>query len=250
MQAGSETAKVALVSGASRGIGRSIAVSLAKAGYDIAVVYAGNNEEAARTKALVEEAGARACCFACDVSDFEKSGELVKEINEKMGKIAVLVNNAGITRDKLMLQMREDDFDRVIDVNLKGAFNLIRHTYQGFIRAKSGRIINISSVVGLTGNAGQTNYSAAKAGLIGLTKSVAKELAPRGITCNAIAPGFIETDMTGAMDEGHKEAFLSAIPLKRSGQPEEVAELVRFLASDGAAYITGAVIPIDGGLSM
>ncbi|MGI5898417.1 MAG: 3-oxoacyl-[acyl-carrier-protein] reductase [Christensenellales bacterium] len=242
--------KVALVSGASRGIGRSIAVCLAKAGYDIALVYSSSTDQANETKRLVQEAGANALCFSCDVSDYEKTGQLIKEVTENMGRIAVLVNNAGITRDKLMVQMSPEDFDRVLEVNLKGAFNLIRHCYQGFMRARSGRIINISSVVGISGNAGQTNYSAAKAGLIGLTKSVAKELAPRGVTCNAIAPGMIETDMTESMTEAQRQAFVAVIPLKRSGMPEEVANLAAFLASDAAAYITGAIIPVDGGLSM
>jgi 3-oxoacyl-[acyl-carrier protein] reductase len=242
--------KVALVSGASRGIGRAIALELAGQGADIAVVYAGNCGAAAETKQLVEEKGVRAVCYACDVSDFSAAQALIKQINAELGPVYVLVNNAGINRDKLALQLSEEDFSRVIDVNLKGAFNLIRHCYSGFVRQRAGRIVNISSVVGLMGNAGQANYAAAKAGLIGMTKSIAKELAGRGVTCNAIAPGMIETDMTGTMPERAREAMVAMIPMRRAGSPEEVAALAGFLASDAAGYITGAVIPVDGGLAM
>ena len=242
--------KVALVSGASRGIGRAIALELADMGADVAVVYAGNSEAAAETQRLIEEKGRRAVCYTCDVSDFSAAQELVKQINAELGPVYVLVNNAGITRDKLALQLSEEDFSRVIDVNLKGAFNLIRHCYSGFVRQRAGRIINIASIVGMVGNAGQANYAAAKAGLIGMTKSIAKELAGRGVTCNAIAPGMIETDMTGAMPERAREAMLDLIPMRRAGEPREVAALAGFLASDAAGYITGAVIPVDGGLAM
>lgn len=242
--------KVALVSGASRGIGRAIAVKLAQNGADIAIIYGGNAPAAEETKQLVEKFGVRAKCYSCDVSDFNKAAELVKQVENELGPIYALINNAGITRDKLTARMGEDDFDRVISVNLKGAFNLIRHTYGGFIRAKEGRIVNISSVAGIMGNAGQANYSASKAGLIGLTKSIAKELAGRGITCNAVAPGLIKTDMTDSMPEAGKDILMQAIPMKRAGMPEEVAELVLYLCSKNASYITGTVIPVDGGLSM
>lgn len=242
--------KVALVSGASRGIGRAIALKLAENGADIAIIYGGNASAAEETKQMVEKFGVRANCYSCDVSDFNKAADLVKQVENELGSIYALINNAGITRDKLTVRMSEDDFDRVISVNLKGAFNLIRHTYSGFIKAKEGRIVNISSVAGIMGNAGQANYSASKAGLIGLTKSIAKELSGRGITCNAVAPGLIKTDMTDSMPDVGKEALMQAIPMKRAGMPEEVAELVLYLCSKKAAYITGAVIPVDGGLSM
>lgn len=242
--------KIALVTGASRGIGRAIALELARQGMDIAIVYAGNEAAAQETRAAVEALGARAACYACDVSDFAATGELVARVTEELGPVYALVNNAGITRDRLTPQLKEEDFDRVIDVNLKGAFHLIRHCYGGFVRRRAGRIVNISSVIGLSGNAGQANYAAAKAGLIGLTKSIAKELAPRGITCNAIAPGMIETDMTGAMPEKAREAMIPMIPMRRAGRPEEIAALAGFLCSEGASYITGTVIPADGGLSM
>lgn len=243
-------AKVALITGASRGIGRAIALALAKAGYDLALVYAGDRLAAEECLSLVRQAGANAQIYQADVADFEAVKALVQAVQAELGPVYALVNNAGITNDKLVLQMSEHDFSRVLDVNLQGAFNLIRHLYQGFMKQRGGRIINISSVVGLTGNAGQANYSAAKAGLIGLTKSVAKELGARNVTCNAVAPGFIQTDMTQAMQDKAKEGLLSAIPLRRPGQPEEVASLVAFLASEQGAYITGNVIKIDGGLAM
>ena len=242
--------RVALISGASRGIGKAIALELAKSGRDVALIYTHNADAAEQVRQEAEAMGVRAEKYACDVADFDACAATVKKILEDMGKISVLVNNAGTTRDMLAMRMKEDDFDRVINVNLKGAFNLIRHTCSMIMRSDCGRIINVSSVVGISGNAGQANYAASKAGIIGLTKSVAKEFAARGVTCNAIAPGYIDTDMTAAIPDDKKEALLSMVPAKRAGKACEVAKLVAFLASEQAGYITGAVIPIDGGMSM
>ncbi len=235
--------KTALVTGASRGIGRAIALRLAKEGARVAAIYHGNEEMA---RSLEAESGGMITAYRCDVADFSSSEETVKKVISDLGGIDILVNNAGITRDKLLLAMSEEDFDSVLDTNLKGAFNMIRHTYKNFMKKKSGKIINVSSVSGLFGNPGQANYSAAKAGLIGLTKTVAKELSSRNVTCNAIAPGFIKTDMT--RDFEGNEDVLSSIPLKRMGEPDEVADLVLFLSR--ADYITGEVIRIDGGIAM
>lgn len=240
--------KTALVTGGSRGIGGAIALNMAKNGADVAIVYAGNEAAARETCELLREQGIKAEMYRCDVSDFEKTKELVQAVIEEFGGVDILVNNAGIVRDGLLLSMKESDFDSVIDTNLKGAFNMIRHTYGHFMKKRGGRIINISSVAGITGNAGQANYASAKAGIIGLTKSVARELASRGVTCNAIAPGFIQTDMTGALADKVKEYALQAIPMKKMGSPEDVADLAVFLA--GAGYITGEVIRVDGGLCM
>ncbi|MBS5645336.1 MAG: 3-oxoacyl-[acyl-carrier-protein] reductase [Clostridiales bacterium] len=244
------TGKTALVTGASRGIGRAIALKLAGEGANVAIVYAGNQAAAEETKALALENGVKAECYCCDVSDFDKVAQLVATVKEEFGGIDILVNNAGINRDKLAMQMKEADFDDVIATNLKGAFNTIRQVYPLMVRKRSGRILNISSVAGVCGNAGQANYSAAKAGMIGLTKSIAKEVASRGITCNAIAPGFIATDMTDALPEKVKEGALATIPMRRMGTPEEIADVAAFLVSDAASYITGAVLQVDGGLNM
>ena len=240
--------KTALVTGASRGIGRAIALRLAEDGANVAVIYAGSADKA---KAVVNEItalGVNAKAYRCNVADSAAVNETVKAVTNDLGKIDILVNNAGITRDGLMLRMKDEDFDAVLDTNLKGAFNMIRACYSGFIRKKSGRIINIASVSGIMGNAGQANYSASKAGVIGLTKSVARELASRGITCNAVAPGFIQTDMTENL--GDNNPLLNSIPLGRMGKPEDIAAAVAFLASDSAAYITGEVLKVDGGLAI
>lgn len=240
--------KTALVTGASRGIGRAIALRLAENGANVAVIYAGSADKAEAVVNEITALGVNAKAYRCNVADSAAVNETVKAVTNDLGKIDILVNNAGITRDGLMLRMKDEDFDAVLDTNLKGAFNMIRACYSGFIRKKSGRIINISSVSGIMGNAGQANYSASKAGVIGLTKSVARELASRGITCNAVAPGFIQTDMTENL--GDNNPLLNSIPLGRMGKPEDIAAAVAFLASDSAAYITGEVLKVDGGLAI
>lgn len=240
--------KTALVTGASRGIGRAIALRLAEDGANVAVIYAGSADKAEAVVNEITALGVNAKAYRCNVADSAAVNETVKAVTNDLGKIDILVNNAGITRDGLMLRMKDEDFDAVLDTNLKGAFNMIRACYSGFIRKKSGRIINISSVSGIMGNAGQANYSASKAGVIGLTKSVARELASRGITCNAVAPGFIQTDMTENL--GDNNPLLNSIPLGRMGKPGDIAAAVAFLASDSAAYITGEVLKVDGGLAI
>ena len=240
--------KMALVTGASRGIGRAIALRLAEDGANVAVIYAGSADKAEAVVNEITALGVNAKAYRCNVADSAAVNETVKAVTNDLGKIDILVNNAGITRDGLMLRMKDEDFDAVLDTNLKGAFNMIRACYSGFIRKKSGRIINISSVSGIMGNAGQANYSASKAGVIGLTKSVARELASRGITCNAVAPGFIQTDMTENL--GDNNPLLNSIPLGRMGKPEDIAAAVAFLASDSAAYITGEVLKVAGGLAI
>ncbi len=242
--------KVALVTGGSRGIGRAIAVALAREGAKVAINFAGNEKAAEETKALVEQAGSEAILLKADVSDKDADAALIDTVVKIYGKIDILVNNAGITRDSLMLRMKEDDFDAVIDTNLRSVFYLTKAAAKSMMKKRTGRIINMSSVVGLTGNAGQVNYAAAKAGVLGITKSAAKELASRGITVNAVAPGFIETDMTDVLSDTVKESLLHEIPLKRMGEPKDVANAVLFLASDQSAYITGQVIHVDGGLVM
>ena len=240
--------KTALVTGASRGIGRAIALRLAEDGANVAVIYAGSADKAEAVVNEITALGVNAKAYRCNVADSAAVNETVKAVTNDLGKIDILVNNAGITRDGLMLRMKDEDFDAVLDTNLKGAFNMIRACYSGFIRKKSGRIINISSVSGIMGNAGQANYSASKAGVIGLTKSVARELASRGITCNAVAPGFIQTDMTENL--GDNNPLVTSIPLGRLLKREDIAYAVPFLASDSAAYITGEVLKVDGGLAI
>lgn len=240
--------KVAVVTGGSRGIGREICRKLAQNGADVAFLYAGNRQKADETLAALGGLPVRAKAYRCNVADAGETAAVFAEIVRDFGTVDILVNNAGITRDKLVIGMKEADFDEVIDVNLKGAFHTIRQVYPIFIKKKSGKIINVSSVSGLIGNPGQANYAASKAGIVGLTKTVAKELASRGVCCNAIAPGFIRTDMTESFAEN--EAVIRSIPMKRFGMPAEVAELVLFLASPQSDYITGNVIRIDGGLAM
>jgi 3-oxoacyl-[acyl-carrier protein] reductase len=241
--------KTAVVTGGSRGIGRAVALTLASQGADVVIVYAGNEIAASETVALIETYGVRAGAYRCDVSDYEASKQTVENIIADFGEIHILCNNAGITRDALVPLMKEEDFDQVIATNLKGTFNMIKHMYRNFIKRKAGTIINISSVVGIRGNAGQANYAASKAGLIGLTKSVARELGSRNVRVNAVAPGFIATEMTATLGS-ERESWLDGIPLKRPGNAQDVADLVAFLASDASAYITGQVISVDGGMAM
>lgn len=240
--------KVAVVTGGSRGIGKGICVKLAENGADVAVIYAGNKEKADETVSELSNLGVKAKAYQCDIADSSVVKSTIKEIVGEFGGIHILVNNAGITKDKLVPMMKEKDFDGVVDTNLKGAFYMIKQVYPLFLKQKYGKIINISSVSGIMGNAGQSNYSASKAGLIGLTKSIAKEVGSRGICCNAIAPGFIVTDMTESFS--NNEELKNAIPMKQFGEVDDVAELALFLASDKSKYITGEVIRIDGGLAM
>lgn len=240
--------KISVVTGASRGIGKAIALKLASLGASVVVNYNGSEERALQVKAEIEEQGAKASVYQCDVSDFESCETFIQDVIKEYGRIDILVNNAGITKDGLLMKMSEEDFDKVLDTNLNGTFNTVRFVSRQMLEQKSGRIINMSSVVGVSGNAGQANYAASKAGVIGLTKSAARELASRGITVNAIAPGFIETDMTDVLSDKVKEACVGQIPLGKFGKPEDVANLAAFLASDEAGYITGQVIHVDGGM--
>lgn len=242
--------KVAVVTGAARGIGRAIALELAKTGAFVIVNYNGSKEKAEEVKQQIEAAGGEAAVYQCNVADFAACGAFFKDLVKEYGRIDILVNNAGITRDGLLMGMSEEDFSGVVDVNLKGTFNCIRHVSRQMLKQKSGRIISLASVVGISGNAGQANYAASKAGIIGLTKSAAKELASRGITVNAIAPGFIQTDMTKVLPDRVKEAAENMIPMGTFGSPEDVAKAAVFLASEGARYITGQVLCVDGGMAM
>lgn len=240
--------KVAVVTGASRGIGKAIALKLASMDMTVIVNYAGSKEKAENVVKEIEEKGGRAEAIQCDVSDFTQCQKMIEDVHKRYGSIDVLVNNAGITRDGLVMAMKEEDFDDVIATNLKGTFNCIRFVSRIMMKQRHGKIINMSSVSGVAGNAGQVNYSAAKAGVIGITKSMARELASRNVNVNAIAPGFIETDMTDALSDKVKEQAVSQIPLGRFGKAEEVAELAGFLSGDNSNYITGQVFHIDGGM--
>ncbi|MBA4686036.1 MAG: 3-oxoacyl-[acyl-carrier-protein] reductase [Candidatus Galacturonibacter soehngenii] len=242
--------KIALVTGASRGIGKEIAITLAKEGAFVAVNYNGSKEKAEEVIQEIISFGGKAKAYQCNVSNFEEASSLIADLIKEHERIDILVNNAGITKDNLLMKMKEEEFDQVIDINLKGTFNCMKHISRQMLKQKSGKIINISSVSGILGNVGQANYCASKAGVIGLTKSAARELASRGITVNAVAPGFIETDMTQVLSEAVREQATKQIPLGRFGKVEEIANMVCFLASDKANYITGQVISVDGGMAM
>ena len=242
--------KTALVTGASRGIGRAIALRLAEDGAKVALNFSSNISKAEEVKAAIEASGGTAMLVQGDISNFAVVTELIKKVVDEWGRLDILINNAGITRDNLLLKMSEDDFDKVIATNLKGVFNCTKAVTKMMMKQRGGRIVNMSSVVGLKGNISQANYAAAKAGIIGFTKSAARELAARGVTVNAVAPGFINTDMTAALSEKVKEVMMQEIPAGRMGTPEDVANAVAFLVSDEAAYITGQVLSVDGGMAM
>lgn len=244
------TNKNALVTGAGRGIGKAIALELAAHGAFVIVNYNGSKKAAQETLAEITQAGGQGVCVQCNVADYEACGEMIQKLIKSYGHIDILVNNAGITRDGLLMRMSEEDFEQVIDTNLKGTFHTIRHLSRYFLKQKAGKIINISSVSGILGNAGQANYSASKAGVIGLTKSVARELASRGINVNAVAPGFVTTDMTDVLSDNAREALLSQIPLGRAGEAKDIAKAVLFLASEDSNYITGQVLSVDGGMAI
>lgn len=240
--------KTAFITGASTGIGRAIALDMARNGANIALNHFGTQEQAEEVRNLILQEKVRCEIYECDVSDFEKSKKMINDVLKDFSQVDILVNNAGIARDNPILRISEKDYDDVMNVNLKGSFNMIKHLYSNFLKKRSGSIINIASVCGVRGWEWQANYAASKGGLIALTKTAAKELAGRGITCNAIAPGFIETDMTAKLNDEKREHFIASIPLARTGKPEDVAKLAVFLASDWASYITGEVIKVDGGL--
>ena len=240
--------KIVLVTGAGRGIGASIAKRFASEGAEVIVNYSGNDEAAQKTVDEITATGGQAQKYKCSVNDSESVKVMIDEIIKEFGRIDILVNNAGITKDGFMLRMTDEDFDRVIDVNLKGTFNCTKYVSKYMLKQKSGKIINISSVVGLSGNAGQVNYSASKAGIIGITKSAAKELSSRGITVNAVAPGYVDTDMTKVLSDNIRNEILKNIPLQRMGNVEDISNCVAFLASEDASYITGQVISVDGGM--
>ncbi len=244
------TDKIALVTGGSRGIGRQTAITLASYGAVVIINYNGSKDKADEVVQEIEKNGGKAVSYGCNVADYEAVEGMMKDIVKDYGRLDILVNNAGITKDGLLMKMSEADYDAVLDTNLKGTFNCIKHISRQMLKQKAGRIINLSSVVGLYGNAGQVNYSASKAGIVGITKSVAKELGSRGITVNAVAPGFIVTEMTDAMPEDAKKQVADRIAMKCLGSVEDVAETVAFLASDKAGYITGQVICVDGGMSV
>lgn len=242
--------KVALVTGAGRGIGRQIALTLAREGMFVVVNFNGSRERAQEVVDTIKENGGDGVIYQCNVSDYAQTENMVKDLVKSYGHVDVLVNNAGITRDGLIMKMSEEDFDAVIETNLKGCFNTIRHLSRQMLKQRSGKIINIASVSGVLGNVGQANYAASKAGIIGLTKTMARELASRGITVNAIAPGFIHTEMTEVLSDAVKESAVAQIPLGKFGETEDIAEIAAFLASDKAKYITGQVIHVDGGMAM
>ena len=242
--------KIALITGAGRGIGRAIAIALAKEGAEVVINYNGSEERAKEVKQTIEENGGKASIYKCNVSDFAAGEAMIKDIVKEYGHLDILVNNAGITKDGLIMKMKEEDFDSVLNVNLKGTFNTIRHSARQMLKQRSGKIINISSVSGILGNVGQANYAASKAGVIGLTKTMARELGSRGITVNAIAPGFVDTEMTEVLSEEIRENACKQIILGRFGKPEDIANTAVFLASDKADYITGQVISVDGGMNV
>lgn len=242
--------KIALVTGASRGIGAQIAKTLAAQGAMVIINYNGSEARAQAVADEIAAQGGKAAIYQCNVSDFDACGEMMKELVKEYGRVDILVNNAGITKDNLIMKMKEEDFDAVLNINLKGTFNTIKHLSRQMLKQRSGKIINISSVSGILGNAGQANYAASKAGVIGLTKTMARELASRGITCNAVAPGFVDTEMTEVLSDGVKEAACAQIPLGRFGKPEDIANMVAFLAGECGDYITGQVISVDGGMNI